>query len=284
MRMAGSSGGKIPNAGRGFNTRYRTLPLSQILAQREGSVNARYGNGVPVPDGTRLFVPGFNTSGVGPGTPGYMGSWRPGGYNFGEGTRRPSAKTADEYYAQRDEIAGNPLDNLELGNSNLMQSFLKNAMAEARGMGGGTGAGAAPAPAAADPWAGRTTFGQSASTSPAAPTAQAVSGEPDDMQIQQMITDARAQEALDARERLALEMQANQPRTGAGVTSEGSTIDGLPSDLWFQYKAQESVDPNQFASPINPTDETQAWQYSHRLAPFLRRLGIGQSPAFRRPL
>lgn len=60
-----------------------------------------------------LYHSGWNTSGVGPGTRGYMGSWRPGGYNYGEGTRRPSASSADEYYAMRDRYRGNPLDELE---------------------------------------------------------------------------------------------------------------------------------------------------------------------------
>jgi hypothetical protein len=55
---------------------------------------------------------GWNTSGVGPGTRGYRGSYRDGGYHYGEGTRRPRARNSTEYYAQRDAEEGNPLDNL----------------------------------------------------------------------------------------------------------------------------------------------------------------------------
>lgn len=259
----------------------RGLSVTEIMSQRENKAGA-YQNGQPVAPGTKLFSSGWNTSGVGPGTRGYMGSWRPGGYNFGMGTGRPSAKTADEFYAQRDEISGNPLDNLELGNSTLMKSFLQNAMAEARG-GTGTAGGAA-----ADPWAGRTTFGTEGSM-PAAGGAQPTVGaqEPNAMEIQQMIADARRQETMDM-----LAARGNQDPSasffGGEGTTQGATIDGIPSDLYFQFKANESGDTNRFASPFaSPDDDKgnpQAWQFSHRLAPFLKRLGVGQPFAPRRPL
>lgn len=53
---------------------------------------------------------GYNTSGVGPGTRGYRGSYMHGGYNYGQGTRGPSARNSAEYYSQRDAVTGNPLD------------------------------------------------------------------------------------------------------------------------------------------------------------------------------
>lgn len=59
-----------------------------------------------------FYSAGWDTSGVGPGSPGYRGSWRPGGYNYGEGTRRPMDRTASDYYYRRDMEQGNPLDNL----------------------------------------------------------------------------------------------------------------------------------------------------------------------------
>lgn len=255
----------------------RNLSVGEILSQRQGAVKARYADGTPVPMGTKINMPQWNTSGVGPGTRGYTGSWRPGGYNFGEGTRGPSARTSDEFYAQRDEAVGNPLDNLELGNSNLMQSFLKNAMAEARGT-SGVGGGAA---AAADPFAGMTTYGPNASTVP--PGAAGATGG-GDMAMDQLIREARAQEALDAQERTMLELEAMKPRTGSGIPSPGATIDGLPSDLYFQYKANETGDTNRFSAPTPQGDETAGFAFSHRLAPFLKRLGVGQNPSFRRPL
>lgn len=117
----GSSGGPkpmapLPSILQGPPQGYR---YSDVLQHRvQPGFAAAYG-----PDGKRLTVDqgralgplyhaGWNTSGVGPGTPGYRGSWRPGGYNYGEGTGRPSARNSAEYYAQRDAIAGNPLDNL----------------------------------------------------------------------------------------------------------------------------------------------------------------------------
>lgn len=59
-----------------------------------------------------LYHSGWNTSGVGPGTRGYRGSYYNGGYNYGEGTRRPTASNSSEYYSTRDRVMGNPLDNL----------------------------------------------------------------------------------------------------------------------------------------------------------------------------
>ena len=261
FRPSGGSNAEGYTAGRG-------LSVGEILSQREGRRNAHYADGRAVPDGMRINVPGWASSGVGPGTAGYRGSYRGGGYNYGAGTGRPSARNSDEYFAQRDEAVGNPLDNLELGNSNLMKSFLQNAMAEARGAGGG-GAQAA----GTDPWADRTTFGD-------APQA-ADNGEAD---LAQLLKEARAQQAVDASESAAMELAAMTPPTGTGVTTPGATIDGIPSDLWFQYKANESGDTNRFAAPIAPTDDTAGWQFSHRLAPFLKRLGVGQPFAPRRPL
>lgn len=59
-----------------------------------------------------LYHSGWNTSGVGPGTRGYRGSYYNGGYNYGEGTRRPTARDSSEYYSTRDHVVGNPLLNL----------------------------------------------------------------------------------------------------------------------------------------------------------------------------
>lgn len=88
------------NAG-GF-TPGRGLSVGEIMSQREGRSNAYYtGTGQPVPRGTPLMASGWNTSGVGPGTAGYRGSYRQGGYNYGQGTLRPGATSAAEYYRNR---------------------------------------------------------------------------------------------------------------------------------------------------------------------------------------
>lgn len=104
---------------------------------------------------------GWNTSGVGPGTRGYRGSYYNGGYNGGAGTGRPSARNSAEYYAQRDQAVGNPLDNLFWNGprgQNLMQSLIKEAQGGASkapaSMGGAAADGAAPAPNAAEDWVG----------------------------------------------------------------------------------------------------------------------------------
>jgi hypothetical protein len=262
-----------------FNSRYRTLPVTQILSQREGKTGGyNTETGQALAPGTRFFSPGWNSSGVGPSSRGYTGSWRPGGYNFGEGTRRPSAKTADEFYAQRDETSGNPLDNLEMGNSNLMGAFLKNAIAEARGQQSGT----AQPGVTQDVWAGRTTFGDAGMTQ-ASP--EDVSQEPDAAQIQQMIADARRQETMDM---LGARQNQNPVIGQPQQTTSGATIEGMPSDLYFQFKAQESGQPNRFATdpyagPMTEDGSPEAWQYQQRLAPFLKRLGIGQPFPSRRP-
>lgn len=124
----------------------RGLSVSEIMRRRENrpaAYDTATGRATPV--GTRLFVPGYNTSGVGPGTAGYRGSYRAGGYNYGEGTRRPSARTAGEFYAQRDFYEGNPLDRM----SNESEV--------------GTAAPESP-PSPIDAWSDRTTFGPKAST------------------------------------------------------------------------------------------------------------------------
>lgn len=85
-----------------------------------------------------LYMSGWNTSGVGPGTDGYRGSYRNGAYNYGEGVGRPEgeisgARTSSEYYAARDQQQGNPLDNIWMGNRNNMNMLSERIRAEAGG-------------------------------------------------------------------------------------------------------------------------------------------------------
>ncbi len=265
----------------------RGLSVTQIMGQRENHATGRDLDGNPLPAGTTFQHGGWNTSGVGPGSRGYNGSWRPGGYNYGEGTGRPSARTAGEFYAQRDEMEGNPLDNLELGNSNLMKSFLQNAMAEARGLTGSGQQGGQDAAQGQDVWGKTQSFMPGTGPGTAGELPVADSQEPDAMEIQKMIADARRQETMDM-----LAARGNQDPSasffGGAGTTPGATIDGLPSDVYFQYKAGESGETNRFASPFAATDDDRgnpkAWQFSHRLAPFLKRLGVGQAFPARKPL
>ncbi len=81
----------------------------------------------------------YASSGVGFGTQGYQGTWRPGGYNFGQGTRRPTARTSDEYYSMRDRAIGNPLEQLKRygPNRGMGGSLLSKIMSEAQPQSGG---------------------------------------------------------------------------------------------------------------------------------------------------
>ena len=80
----------------------RGLSVTEIMQQRQGR-NRVFDDttGKELQPGTPLYHPGWNTSGVGPGTRGYRGSYADGGYNQGWGTRRPDASNASQYYRNR---------------------------------------------------------------------------------------------------------------------------------------------------------------------------------------
>jgi hypothetical protein len=138
IRMGGSNAeGFTPGRGRS---------VSEIMHQRSNAYDAATGK--PVAPGTRLFTGGWNTSGVGPGTAGYRGSYRQGGYNYGEGTRRPSARTSDEFYRQRDFYEGNPLDRLDADATRSTTTTQPEYVSPI------------------DVWADRTTYGDKASQTP----------------------------------------------------------------------------------------------------------------------
>jgi hypothetical protein len=64
---------KAGQARKPFSTRYGA-PVTEILNQRENKTGGYDQNGLPLQPGTQFFSPGWNTSGVGPGTRGYHGS------------------------------------------------------------------------------------------------------------------------------------------------------------------------------------------------------------------
>lgn len=77
-----------------YNPRYRTLPVGQIMAQREGNPNARYADGRAVPEGMPIYNAGYNTSGVGPGTRGYRGQGGIQGYSYeNQGTAQSKGRS-----------------------------------------------------------------------------------------------------------------------------------------------------------------------------------------------
>jgi hypothetical protein len=97
----------VPNPNMGTSnaegfTPGRGLSTTEIALNRARRPNATYAStGQAVPEGMPLSISGWNTSGVGPGTRGYQGSYMNGGYNYGEGTIRPSARTTSDYYRNR---------------------------------------------------------------------------------------------------------------------------------------------------------------------------------------
>ena len=130
----------------------------QILHQAQPGMSNAYdgttGRRLTAQEGTDLgplYHAGWETSGVGPGTRGYRGSYMggggygggyggygKGGYNYGEGTRRPEseisgARNSKEYYAARDQRDGNALDNIWMGNRDNMSRLSERMRAEAGG-------------------------------------------------------------------------------------------------------------------------------------------------------
>lgn len=170
----------------GYNTR-GGLSTSQIAAQREGRRNAYYADGTPVPDGMTLNVAGWNTSGVGPGSPGYRGSGGTQGYSFqrqgGAESKRPDYSTSfgglNEFYRQQQGMSD--WDRLQ-GQAGMDQSDAEGSrmaqMSRAAAQQGDYETAAAFADAlnaraaqrmaaqsgmpqaATDPWAGITTYGE----------------------------------------------------------------------------------------------------------------------------
>jgi hypothetical protein len=120
---ASGSGGYFGRPAASANTFFPTMPqgysMRDVLMHRVNPGFARaYSGGrqLPIMEAMSrgpLYHSGWATSGVGPGTQGYRGSYYGGGYNYGQGTRRPSAKNSSEYYALRDAAeGGNAIDRL----------------------------------------------------------------------------------------------------------------------------------------------------------------------------
>lgn len=85
---------RAPVTRQGYNSRYRTLPVTQIMGQRENHATGYDENGQPLAPGTQFYSPGWNTSGVGPGTRGYRGQGRMQGYSFeNQGTSQSKGRS-----------------------------------------------------------------------------------------------------------------------------------------------------------------------------------------------
>jgi hypothetical protein len=68
--------------------------VTEIMSQREGGTGAYDQFGQEVQVGTQLFSPGWNTSGVGPGTRGYRGQGPSQGYSFeNQGTAQSKGRS-----------------------------------------------------------------------------------------------------------------------------------------------------------------------------------------------
>lgn len=121
------------------------------MAQYKSSHNPRTDGTMNVSDAIndgQTVMPWLPSSGVGPSSEGYRGSYDSGfsrrGYGHGGGGRggfstgRPTARTADEFYKARDLTIGNPIEELKM-HGPKRDSFVQRAHAEA-GVGGVAGA------------------------------------------------------------------------------------------------------------------------------------------------
>jgi hypothetical protein len=189
---------------RPYNPRYGAS-VSEIMSQRGNNTGAYDTQGQMLPAGTVLQTQGWNTSGVGPGTKGYRGSYANGGYNYGEGTRRPSALNSDQFYGQSGEglnefyrmqqgmsdwdrmqgrkdmdqtdAVGSQLASAQraaaqrgdLSTAEMYGAALSDRLAQR--MAGGGGQPFSSAQSGGNPWAGRTTYGDpGAFAAPQSPT------------------------------------------------------------------------------------------------------------------
>jgi hypothetical protein len=183
---------------------------------------------------------------------------------------RPSARNSAEYYANRDAVAGNPLDNLELGNRDMMRQAYR---LMARGQGGNqsmTPSGASRFNAATGRWEGAS-LPQNQTIEDIEAGRVAARAEEEDAAL--LMQDAQAQEIEDRRMNAYL-------RSGgrAQVTDEmdvPTSIGGLPADLYWQREANRGMSSN--VSPMPgfqgiPYQPTAAGgQYLNRLTGLYNR-------------
>lgn len=204
----------------------------------------------------------------------------PGRYGMGYGSQsrisaRPTARNSSEYYAQRDAVAGNPLDNLELGNRDMMRQAQRLMM---RGQAG----------TQAQPLAGSSTFNADTGKWQGVPLmenqsiadieAGRMAANLEEADTAALMEQARLQEIEDRRMRAMFQ-------SGAQVTDEmdvPTAIGGLPRDLYWQREANRGMASNvapmpgfglgkggRAAVPFQPT--AAGAQYFDRLSGFYRR-------------
>ncbi len=196
-----------------------------------------------------------------------------GGYNMRGGNSivaRPSARNSAEYYANRDAVAGNPLDNLELGNRDMMRQAY-------RLMGRGQAGNQSMAPSRASRFNAATGRWEGASL-PQNQTIEdieagrvAARAEEEDAAL--LMQDAQAQEIEDRRMNAYL-------RSGgrAQVTDEmdvPTSIGGLPADLYWQREANRGMGSNVSPMPgfqgVSYQPTAAGSQYLNRLTGLYRR-------------
>lgn len=223
----------------------------------------------------------------------------PGRYGMGYGTpskiiARPSARNSAEYYAQRDALSGNPLDNLELGNRDMMRQAQRLMMRGQSGTQAQPLAGPSRFNAATGQWEDVSAsgsqpapssfaYGIDASASPSPVSATGTAGGAltqfnDEAEMAALMEQSRAQEIEDRRRRAMFQ-------SGGQVTDEmdvPTTIGGLPRDLWWQREANRGMSSNvapmpgfgigkggRAAVPYQPT--AAGAQYFDRLSGIYRR-------------
>jgi len=233
----------------------RGLSVGEIMSRREGRSNAHYADGTPVKPGTVLSMPGWSTSGVGPGTRGYRGSGGTQGYSFqNQGTAEtkradysPSFGGLNEFYRQQqgmsdwDRLQGEAAMDMEDAEGSRMAQLsrvaaqrgdydtaaqfadaLNERAAQRLAMQGGAGS---PQAMGGDPWAGRTSYGDVGSGFSSTPQL-----DPNSTQVQTMLDQA----ALNSRTPIS--------RYGTGSVTQGGNVGPFGTQSSFT-NAQGSAGP-----------------------------------------
>lgn len=269
----------------------RSIPVGQILAQREGAQAARYADGRPVPKGMPIHVAGYNTSGVGPGTRGYRGSGQIQGYSYENqgtaGTKRsdysPFFGGLNEFYQNQqqmgdwDRLQGNAaMDQNDAFGSRLAQmsrfaagqgdmesaeaysQALQDRAAQQMAAQGGS-FGFQGEQLSEDPWAGITSYGRKPVNTDL---------DPNSPQVQAMLDQA----ALDAKSPMSSlgngQFQTPYGKVGSGPSTGSSMFTNAQGSIgpggvqtnyggtqtgpqFFQQSADRTQQSNSFASPTN---------------------------------
>lgn len=174
---------------------------------------------------------------------------------------RPTARNSAEYFAQRDAFSGNPLDNLELGNRDMMRQAQRLMMRGQAGTQAQPVAGPTTFNAATGQWEGATAtgsqpapssfaYGAGASTSPGPVSVTGTAGGAltqfdDEAEMARLIADSDRQFRIDRI--MGAKNRARMMGGVADITDSGDvekTIGGLPRDLYWQREANRGMGSN----------------------------------------